>query len=87
MPGENVAASGLRPARVKEAAAMLDRQKIEAILRRRFPGADATQVAAATNAVIGMGDEWEELAPPLDRQLIAELAHGTDLRVFRRRAD
>jgi hypothetical protein len=40
---------------------MLDREKIVAVLRKRFAGAGADQIAAATNAIIGLDDEWEEL--------------------------
>lgn len=40
---------------------MLDRQKVEAILSRRFPGAPRDQVAAAANAIMGLPDEWEEV--------------------------
>ena len=40
---------------------MLDRQKLEAILSRRFPGSTRDQVAAAANAIMGLPDEWEEV--------------------------
>ena len=40
---------------------MLDRQKLESILGRRFPGAPRQQVAAAANAIMGLPDEWEEV--------------------------
>lgn len=40
---------------------MLDRQKVEAILGRRFPGAARDQVAAAVNAIMGLSEEWEEV--------------------------
>ncbi|MGE3959962.1 MAG: hypothetical protein AB7H96_24855 [Vicinamibacterales bacterium] len=40
---------------------MLDRQKVEAILSRRFPGATRDQVASAANAIMGLSDEWEEV--------------------------
>jgi hypothetical protein len=40
---------------------MLDRQKLECILDRRFPGAPKDQVAAAANAIMGLSDEWEEV--------------------------
>lgn len=36
---------------------MLDRQKVEAILSRRFPGAGHDQVAAAANAIMGLTKE------------------------------
>jgi hypothetical protein len=40
---------------------MLDREKIVAVLTRRFPGAGTGQVAAAANAIVGLEDEWEEV--------------------------
>ena len=40
---------------------MVDRQKVEALLARRFPGAPHQQVAAAANAIMGLDDEWEEI--------------------------
>jgi hypothetical protein len=33
---------------------MIDRQQLESILLRRFPGAPLDQVAAATNAIMGL---------------------------------
>jgi hypothetical protein len=35
---------------------MLDRQKIETILSRRFPGSRRDQLAAAANAIMGLED-------------------------------
>jgi hypothetical protein len=76
---------------------MLDRQKVETVLTRRFPGSALHQVAAAANAIMGLDDEWEEI---LDRELLPGLHHsapceegccfihahiGTDVRLFRRR--
>ena len=43
---------------------MLDRQKVEAILSRRFPGATRDQVAAAANAIMGLSKEPEEVQRP-----------------------
>jgi hypothetical protein len=40
---------------------MLDRQKVEAILSRRFTGATRDQIAAAANAIMGLSEEWEEV--------------------------
>lgn len=40
---------------------MVDREKVVAVLKRRFPGATAEQVAAATNAIVGLDDEWVEV--------------------------
>ena len=41
---------------------MVDRQKLETLLSRRFPGAGAHQIASAANAIMGLDDEWEEIA-------------------------
>jgi hypothetical protein len=76
---------------------MLDREKIVAVLRRRFPGAGPDQIAAATNAIIGLEDEWEEVAG--DQGLTPSIAcrercylsqagqRGARFRVFTRRVD
>ena len=41
---------------------MIDREKVVAVLKRRFPGATAEQVAAAANAIVGLDDEWVEVS-------------------------
>ena len=46
-----------------ESADMVDRQKVETVLRLRLPGADWAQIATAANAIVGLGDEWEEVLP------------------------
>ena len=43
---------------------MLDREKVVAVLRKRFPGSAIEQVAAAANAIVGLEDEWLEILPP-----------------------
>ena len=43
---------------------MLDRQKLETILLRRFPGATREQVAVSANAIMGLDEEWERSAVP-----------------------
>ena len=77
---------------------MIDRQKLEAILSRRFPGSARDQIAAAANAIMGLSDEWEEVLHE-DHQFgyhyssecanICYLAQGAELgaefRLFRRR--
>jgi len=64
---------------------MLDRQKLETILLRRFPGATREQVAASANAIMGLGEEWAE-EPCHDAQaLAARIAEGEEIRVLRRR--
>ena len=66
---------------------MLDRQKVEAILTRRFPGASAVQIAAAANAIMGLKEEWEEVGDGDIRTGIGPWTQSaeTELRVFRRR--
>ena len=79
---------------------MHDRQKIEAVLSRRFAGATAGQIAAAANAIMGLDDEWEEVLGIEDAsgchyaascQDACALAHtledGTAFRLLRLRAD
>lgn len=77
---------------------MIDRQKVETILTRRFPGATRTQVAAAANAIMGLTDEWEEVIHQ-DRPcgyhyssqcdnfccLAREMEEGVEFRLFRRK--
>ena len=77
---------------------MLDRQKIETILIRRFPGATFGQIAAAANGIMGLDDEWEEVRGDIGRphpdsrsscsdvcHLVRESAGADELRLFRRR--
>ena len=77
---------------------MLDREKVETILQRRFPGAGREQVAAAVNAIMGLSDEWEEVLhedEPFGHHfsnhcgklcyLTADLADGVEFRLFARR--
>ena len=76
---------------------MLDRDKLETIMNRRFPGATAAQVAAAANSIMGLGDEWEELDVKEDFgfyftsrcvdicALARDAEAGAELRILRRR--
>ena len=64
---------------------MLDRQKLETILTRRFPGASRDQVAVSANAIMGLDEEWEELQCQDFEALAAEVAEGAEIRVLRRR--
>ena len=79
---------------------MVDREKVVAVLKRRFPGAGAEQVAAATNAIVGLDDEWVELSTVLsDREpgravtcsgscFLADMARrGGGFKVFKRVGD
>jgi hypothetical protein len=77
---------------------MLDREKVETILRRRFSGAPRDHMAAAVNAIMGLPDEWEEVVhenEPFGHHfsnrcsqlcgLAADLEEGIEFRLFRRR--
>jgi len=77
---------------------MLDRDKVETILRRRFDGATRDQLAAAVNAIMGLPEEWEEVVhenEPFGHHfsnhcgqlcyLTADLTEGIEFRLFRRR--
>lgn len=64
---------------------MLDRQKLETILLRRFPGATREQIAASANAIMGLGDEWEEVECLDFQALSVQVAEGAELRILRRR--
>lgn len=38
---------------------MFDRQKLEALLARRFPAGSSGEIAAAANSIMGLEDDWE----------------------------
>jgi hypothetical protein len=71
---------------------MLDREKVVAVLKRRFPGSAVEQVAAAANAIIGLEDEWLEVPVPeggwdhacLDGCQLRRIAGAGPIRLFRR---
>ena len=78
---------------------MIDREKVLAVLTRRFPGATTDQVAAAANAIVGLDDEWEEVTDREDElgyhyspgctdicYLAQQVERGDQFRLFRRRA-
>jgi hypothetical protein len=64
---------------------MLDRQKVETVLERRFPGASRDQVAMSANAIMGLGEEWEEVGCHDFQALAVQRAEGAEFRVLRRR--
>jgi hypothetical protein len=67
---------------------MIDRQKVEAILVRRFPGSAHREVAAAANAIMGLPEEWEEATPcGQGCQLVRDAEEGIEFRIFRRRTE
>jgi hypothetical protein len=77
---------------------MVDREKVLAVLVKRFPNAPPPDVAAAANAIVGLEPDWEEVT---DREgelgyhycpncsdicYIAQQAErGDTFRLFRRR--
>ena len=77
---------------------MVDRERVLAVLNRRFPGSLPEQLAAAANAIVGLDDEWEDVT---DRQeefgynfsphcsdicyLAQQVERGDQFRIFRRR--
>ncbi len=77
---------------------MIDREKVLAVLRKRFPGSTPDQVAAAANAIVGLDDEWEDVTGheaefgyhfSVQCREICYLAEQTEIgiqfRIFRRR--
>jgi hypothetical protein len=71
---------------------MLDREKVVAVLKKRFPGSATEQVAAAANAIVGLEDEWLEVPTPdggWDRGCregcpLRRLSRDGPIRLFRR---
>lgn len=43
--------------------ACIDREKVLAVLAKRFPGAPPGEIAAAANAIVGLEAEYETMAP------------------------
>jgi hypothetical protein len=77
---------------------MVDREKVMAVLTRRFPGSNAAQFAAAANAIVGLDDEWEDVTYREDElgynysaqccdicYLAQQVERGDEFRLFRRR--
>ena len=40
---------------------MIDREKVLAVLQKRFPGSSVEERAAAANAILGLTDEWVDV--------------------------
>lgn len=40
---------------------MIDRERVLAVLQKRFPGSAADQLAAAANAIVGLEDDWVDV--------------------------
>ncbi len=78
---------------------MVDREKVLAVLAKRFAGATPDQMAAAANAIVGLEEEWEEVTEREDQlgyhysaqcsdicYLAQQVERGDVFRLFRRRA-
>lgn len=63
---------------------MVDREKVLAVLRRRFPGASDADTAAAANAIVGLDEEWREVDCTDLRELVERLRNGHDFRLLER---
>ena len=64
---------------------MVDRQKLETILTRRFPGATPEQIAVSANAIMGLDEEWEEVQCHDFSALAVQVQDGAEFRFLRRR--
>jgi len=78
---------------------MIDREKVLAVLAKRFPLAASEETAAAANAIVGLDDEWEDVTDREDElgyhyspgctdicYLAQQAERGDAFRLFRRRA-
>ncbi|MCC7033163.1 MAG: hypothetical protein IT179_10060 [Acidobacteria bacterium] len=63
---------------------MVDREKVLAVLSRRFPGATKAETAAAANAIVGLDDEWQEVEVTDLRDLVERLRNGHEFRLLER---
>jgi hypothetical protein len=66
---------------------MVDREKVLAVLRRRFPGASDAQTAAAANAIVGLDDEWRDVQCTDLAELLERLRVGHEFRLLERLPD
>jgi hypothetical protein len=63
---------------------MVDREKVLAVLRRRFPGASDKDTAAAANAIVGLDEEWREVDCTDLHELMDRLRSGHEFRLLER---
>jgi hypothetical protein len=80
---------------------MIDREKVLAVLQKRFPRSSLEERAAAANAIVGLSDEWMDVAgwgPELNDDdsapcanacfLAAQRQQGAEVRILvKRRSD
>jgi hypothetical protein len=78
---------------------MVDREKVLAVLAKRFPSATREATAAAANAIVGLDEEWEDVTDRSDElglhysascsdicDLAQQVERGDSFRLFRRPA-
>lgn len=78
---------------------MVDREKVLAVLTKRFPHSPAEDRAAAANAILGLDEEWEDVTDRDDElgyhysascseicYLAQQAERGDTFRLLRRRA-
>ncbi len=63
---------------------MNERERVLHVLRRRFPTASPGSVAAAANAIVGLEDEWQEVACTTLEDLMDRLRRGHEFRLLER---
>lgn len=63
---------------------MVDREKVLAVLRRRFPGASERDTAAAANAIVGLDEEWQEVDCTDLHELMERVRSGHEFRLLER---
>jgi hypothetical protein len=56
---------------------MPDRERVVTVLQKRFPGSTAAQIAAAANAIMGLGAEWREVVA-FEQELLLHLPAECD---------
>ena len=57
---------------------MIDREKVLAVLQKRFPGSSPEDRAAAANAIVGLGDEWEDVTARQPEMRYCAAVHSAD---------
>jgi hypothetical protein len=88
--------SRLQPAWLE--VAMMERQRVLSALQRWFPGASDDVIDGAANAIVGVGEEWEEVTSKEEElgyhysprcpdicYLADQFYQGAEFRLFRKR--
>ena len=58
---------------------MIDREKVLAVLQKRFPGSTLEERAAAANAIVGLADEWVDVTAREPEMGYNASAHCADI--------